>query len=193
MSRVIIPTAAASFALGCIVGWFAAAGSWFFQARELMDQVNHSDATLQVHCFAKKYSWHFHYTGADGKLGKTDNSLITTHNLIGLDRSDPHSKDDLVTSELVLPCDTTTELITSSADVIHAIGQFHGDMELDATPGIAERITFKTPATPFAGRLRCVQLCGPGFKDHHAPYRYVNLNEFQRWLSQQQPELRRSE
>jgi len=187
MNRALIPTAAASFALGCVVGWFSAVGAWFFQAHQLMDSVTAASDKLQVHCFAKKYSWQFHYTGPDGKLGKTRHPLISATNPVGLDLSDPHSKDDFVANELVLPTGTWIELITGSADVIHALGEFNSDMKVDATPGVTERLVFRTPAHPVSGTLRCVQLCGPGFKDHHASYRYVTTSDFTHWQSAQPP------
>lgn len=191
MKRALILTAAASFALGNVTGWFTAVGVWLFQARSLMNEVVASHDAVQVHCFAKKYAWHFHYAGADGKLGDTDNALITVENPIGLNRFDPRSKDDLVSNELVLPCDRQIELITGSADVIHSLGEFHEKMEIDATPGVVQRDFIQTPEKSTAGTLRCVQLCGPGFKDHHAAFRYVSVDEFRQWLSQQEPLLSR--
>jgi cytochrome c oxidase subunit 2 len=191
MKRALILTAAASFSLGYVTGWFSAVGVWFFQARSLMNEVVANHDAFQVHCFAKKYAWHFHYAGADGKLGDTDNSLVTADNPVGLNHYDPRSKDDLVSNELVLPCNTQVELITGSADVIHALGEFHEKMEIDATPGVMERGFFQTPVKPANGTLRCVQLCGPGFQDHHAVFRYLSAEEFDQWLSQQPPFLSR--
>lgn len=187
MKYWIAYTALVSFALGVAVGWFSAVGTLFTHTTNLMEEVVANRHALQVHCFAKKYTWHFHYAGTDGKLGDTDNSLITAENPIGLNNFDPRSKDDLVSSELVLPCDTQVELITSSSDVIHALGEFHEKMTIDATPGIEESGFFQTPDKPTTGTLRCVQLCGPGFKDHHAAYRYESAEEFRQWLSTQQP------
>lgn len=184
MKRVLILTALASFVLGFVAGYFSAFRTLFFRTGDLMDQVM-SSPNLHVRCFAKKYSWHFHYAGKDGKFGDTDNSLISAGNPIGLNLHDPRSKDDIVSFELVLPCETQVELITGSADVIHALGHFHGEMEIDAVPEIEERGTFLTPAEPVSGTLNCVQLCGPGFKDHHAPYRYVETTTFEKWLSAQ--------
>ncbi len=93
--------------------------------------------------FSQKYSWHFHHSGADGKFGDTNLSLITEDNPIGLNLYDPRSKDDIVSPELVLPCGRQVELITGSADVIHALGDFHDKMEIDAFPSIEERKLFK--------------------------------------------------
>lgn len=186
MKRVLVLTASASFVLGFGAGYFSAIGTLFFRTTALMEEVV-SSHKLQVRCFAKKYSWHFHYAGADGKLGDTDNSLITGENPVGLNLLDPRSKDDIISSELILPCETQVELITGSADVIHSLGHFHGEMEIDAVPEVAERDSFKTPGKPVSGTLSCVQLCGPGFKDHHAPYRYVVAATFEEWLSAQQP------
>lgn len=187
MKRVILLTSAVSMLLGFGAGYFFAMGTVFFEFRTHLDNVVQSTATIHVRCFAKKYSWHFHYPGADGTFGQTDLSLMTKENPIGLNLDDPRSKDDIVSTELVLPCGTQVEMFTTSADVIHSLGDFHDKMEIDAFPSMEEKDTFQTPATPAGGTLRCVQLCGPGFKDHHAPYHYIDAAEFAEWLKTQSP------
>lgn len=181
---VILLTAVVSLVIGFGAGYFFAIVSW---TRTLMSEVMESPANLHVGCVAKKFSWHFHYAGADGKFGTTDFSLATLDNPIGLNLQDPRSQDDIVSPELVLPCDTKIELIVTSADVIHCLGEFHEKMAIDAIPGVKGRETFQTPVEPTSGTLRCVQLCGPGFKDHHAPYRYVDAAAFAAWLKAQPP------
>lgn len=186
MKRLLVLTAFVSFVVGFGAGYFSAIGTLFFRTKTLMEEVV-SSHKLRVRCFAKKYSWHFHYAGEDGKFGDTNNSLITNDNPVGLNLLDPRSKDDVISSELVLPCETQVELVTGSADVIHSLGHFHGQMEIDAVPAVEERGSFLTPTEPASGTLSCVQLCGPGFKDHHAPYRYVAAGTFEEWLSAQKP------
>ncbi|WP_395746167.1 hypothetical protein [Prosthecobacter sp.] len=188
MKRVILLTATVSMVLGFGAGYFFAIVSW---TRTLMSEVMESHADLHIGCFAKKYSWHFHYAGADGEFGKTDLSLVTAENPIGLNVQDPRSQDDIVSPELVLPCGARVELILNSSDVIHSLGEFHEKMAIDAVPGVKQQEIFQTPAAPTAGTLRCVQLCGPGFKDHHAPYRYIDAAAFATRLKAQPPFIQR--
>lgn len=187
MKWLIIYTCVVSLLIGFIAGYFFAIGSISMQIKPLMEEIVQSHGSIPVRCFAKKYSWHFHYAGADGKFGDTNLSLITNQNPIGLNLHDPRSKDDIVSTELVLPCDTQVQLITGSADVIHSLGEFHDKMEIDAVPSLEEKGTFQTPGMPASGTLRCVQLCGPGFKDHHAPYRYIDAAAYAKWLKTQIP------
>ncbi|RPH37895.1 hypothetical protein EHM92_01520, partial [bacterium] len=50
-----------------------------------------------VRVVAEQYVWNVHYPGADGKFGRTDPSLISAENTLGLDREDPVAKDDIAT------------------------------------------------------------------------------------------------
>jgi heme/copper-type cytochrome/quinol oxidase subunit 2 len=141
---------------------------------------------LEVHAFTRKYEWHFQYPGPDGEAGATSPELVTKENPIGLDSSDPHAQDDVVTNELVLPCDETVRMLPHSADVIHTLGNLHGAFALDCTPGIHEGAILQTPAAPTSGALRCTTLCGAGHKDHHAPFRFVSSSDYEDWLKAKQ-------
>jgi cytochrome c oxidase subunit 2 len=105
----------------------------------------------------------------------------TVENPLGLVTDDPAGADDWVSTELVLPCGRLIEISVASLDVIHALGELHEDLEVDGIPGIPNKAKFRSPDEPKAGRLRCVQLCGPGHKDHHAPYRFVTKEAFDAW------------
>src|SRR6266566_1436918 len=54
-----------------------------------------ANATI-VQVTGEQFSWNFHYAGADGQFGRTDTKLITSTNAVGLDRSDPVAKDDVL-------------------------------------------------------------------------------------------------
>jgi cytochrome c oxidase subunit 2 len=144
-----------------------------------------STASFTVTAVARKFEWHFHYPGVDGVYGQVSQKDMSTTNPVGLDHTDPQAQDDVITRELVLPCGSGVQIFTRSADVIHALGKLHGSFELDATPGVHNESLLQTPTTPASGTLRCVQLCGAGHKDHHAPYQFVTLPDFEKWLSEQ--------
>ncbi len=182
-SHVLI--AVVSFAAGLIVGHLT---SWFRMSRhilDVMDEVVSPHGTLKVRCVAKKYIWHFQYAGEDGELAEVAPSFATADNPAGLNPDDPRGRDDKVSSELVLPCQRAIELITTSLDVIHSLGGLPGAKEMDATPGVTARQFFETSEAPEMGRLSCVQLCGPGCKDHVSTYQIVAEPEFREWLPKQ--------
>src|ERR1043166_2173512 len=53
------------------------------------------NATI-IEITGEQFFWNFHYPGPDGQFGRTDPKLITSTNNIGIDRSDPIAKDDVV-------------------------------------------------------------------------------------------------
>src|SRR5712692_10085957 len=64
-----------------------------------------NEATV-VRVVAHQFAWEIHYPGPDGKFGRTDPKLVTAENNLGIDRTDPNAKDDIVTTnQLMLPVD----------------------------------------------------------------------------------------
>src|SRR6201993_852040 len=53
------------------------------------------NATI-VEVTGEQFQWNFHYAVPDSQFGRTDPKLITSTNYIGIDRSDPVAKDDVV-------------------------------------------------------------------------------------------------
>src|SRR3979411_1623676 len=60
---------------------------------------------LQVEATGVQFAWYFRFPGPDATFGITRPQLVAPSegNPLGLDSTDPHSADDEVTSELVLP------------------------------------------------------------------------------------------
>src|SRR5882762_10527776 len=60
---------------------------------------------LQIEATGVQFAWYFRYPGPDATFGRTHPQLVAPGegNPLGLDPADPHSADDEVTSELVLP------------------------------------------------------------------------------------------
>ncbi len=185
----LIITGSITFLIGIACGYFLAIGKLFYDVSNLMEDVAFSSSSeapdLQVQVMAKQFSWHFHYPGPDGNFGAADIERISPSNPLGLDFSDPASADDFHTRELVLPCDRVIELRITSADVIHSLSILDGDFRQDAIPGRYIPSYLQTSTSPRSGRLRCVQMCGEGHDDHHAPYRFVSEPAFSSWVSKQ--------
>src|SRR5881409_3587648 len=76
---------------------------------------------LVIQVTGEQFQWNFHYPGADNTFGRTDVSMLTAANYIGLDRSDAAAKDDIVTlNEMHIPSGRPVRVRLRSKDVIHS-------------------------------------------------------------------------
>ena len=116
--------------------------------------------------------------------GATRPNLVSapTGNPLGLDPSDPHSHDDIVTAILVLPAGRPVDLHLRAQDVIH--GFFVPGMRLkqDAIPGMTGMLRF-TPVIPGDYPILCTQVCGLGHYRMQARLRVVSPAQFDTWLA----------
>jgi cytochrome c oxidase subunit 2 len=127
-------------------------------------QLHFSDAPAgspQVEVVAQQFVWNMHYPGPDGKLGRTDPSLIKEdeNNFIGLDDKDPSAKDDVTASTLVVPVNRPIELILRSKDVTHSFWVPQLRFKQDLVPGMQIHVHF-TPTKVGQFQLACAELCG---------------------------------
>jgi cytochrome c oxidase subunit II len=145
---------------------------------------------LVVRVVAHQFAWEIQYAGPDGKFGRTDPKLVTADNLIGLDRTDPSAKDDIVTSnQLNLPVDRPVLVHLSSQDVIHSFALYEMRVKQDAIPGMQIPVWF-IPNRVGAYEIACSQLCGLG---HFRMRGFVNIQsaaDYQKWYDDQEKELR---
>ena len=95
------------------------------------------DSTV-VRIVAQQFAWNIHYPGPDREFGRTDPSLVDdVMNPLGLDKKDPKSADDIVTTnQLHLPVDKPALLYLTSKDVIHCIALQEMRVKQDIVPGI---------------------------------------------------------
>ena len=92
--------------------------------------------TTVVRVVAEQYNWNIHYPGPDGVFGRTDPALVTTSNPVGLDTSDSHAKDDIVTlNDMHLPVGIPVIIYLTSKDVIHSFSIPLYRIKQDAIPG----------------------------------------------------------
>src|SRR5213075_3549542 len=57
---------------------------------------------MVVRVVGHQFAWEIQYPGPDGKFGRTDPKLVTAENNIGIDRTDPNAKDDIVTTNQLM-------------------------------------------------------------------------------------------
>jgi heme/copper-type cytochrome/quinol oxidase subunit 2 len=111
-------------------------------ATKVNDVPPENEATV-VRIVAEQFAWNVHYPGPDGVFGRTDMSLITPENPLGLDRDDPAAKDDIMTiNQLNLPVGKPVIIHLSSKDVIHSFNLPLFRVKQDAIPGQSIRVWF---------------------------------------------------
>jgi cytochrome c oxidase subunit 2 len=138
---------------------------------------------MQVEVTGMQFAWYFRYPGADAAFGSTRLSLASAAegNPLGLDASDPHSADDIVTSQLVLPANREVDLTLVSQDVIHGFAVPEMRLKQNAVPGQTTHIHF-TPTTPGSYAIMCTQLCGMGHYRMSATMLVLPPAQFAAWL-----------
>ena len=67
---------------------------WTYRVNEVPD----SRDAVNIRVIAQQFAWNIHYPGEDGVFGRTDINLVdeAEGNFIGIDRSDPFAKDDII-------------------------------------------------------------------------------------------------
>ena len=95
--------------------------------------------TFEVRVVAQQFAWNVHYPGPDGVFGRTDINLVDdiVQNPVGLDRSDPAARDDIIAiNQLNFPVDTDVIVYLSSRDVLHGFSLPQMRVKQDAVPGM---------------------------------------------------------
>ena len=141
-------------------------------------------SALQVEATGMQFAWYFRYPGPDYTFGRISPALVDpgAGNPLGLDPADPHSADDLTTSELVLPANREVDLTLHAQDVIHGFAIPELRLKQNAVPGQPLHIHF-TPTTPGAYAILCTQLCGLGHYRMNATLRVLPAPAFTAWLA----------
>ena len=148
------------------------------------------DAT-RVEVTGMQFAWYFRYPGADGKFGATKPELEDAsaggEGALGLDPSDPASKDDVVSGVMVVPVGREVEVILRVHDVIHSFFVPNMRFKQDAVPGLAIHMHF-TPIQTGSYEIACAELCGLGHYKMHGLVKVVSQDEFDKWLAAREAE-----
>lgn len=104
---------------------------------------------VRVRVIAQQFAWNIQYPGSDGVFGRTDIKLVNEQtNPIGLDRSDPHGKDDLTTiNQLHLPVNKPVIVELTTKDVIHSFALPLMRVKQDTIPGMSIPVHFTPTLT----------------------------------------------
>jgi cytochrome c oxidase subunit II len=140
---------------------------------------------FEVKVIAEQFAWNIHYPGADGKFGKSDPSLMSAENPVGLDKNDPASKDDLTAiNTMNLPVDRQILVYLTSKDVIHSFGVPVLRVKQDAVPGMSFPVYFQAKKTG-EYEIACSQLCGLGHYRMRGQITFQTDEEFKKWFEEQ--------
>jgi len=164
---------------------FFAIPAW---ARRVSSLPSESGAVV-VRVVAEQFAWNVQYPGPDGKFGRTDPKLVAPDNPLGLDKTDPNSKDDVTTiNQLNLPINRPILIHLSSKDVIHSFGVYELRVKQDAIPGMEIPVWF-VPNREGQYDITCSQLCGLG---HYRMRAFVTIQsqaDYQAWFADQEKQL----
>ena len=162
-----------------------------------VDRIPPESEALVVQVTAEQFAWNVRYAGPDGKFGRQDIKLIDAQsNPLGIDPSDPASKDDVTTlNQLHLPANRQIILKLRSKDVIHSFGVPEFRVKQDAIPGYTIPVYFipdvttdemraRTGNPEFQYEIACAQLCGLG---HYRMRGFVTVQtaeDFKKWMDE---------
>lgn len=146
---------------------------------------------LQVEVTGMQFQWYFRYAGPDGKFGTTKLELVDPsaggESAVGLDTTDPASKDDVVSGTMYAPVNREVEVILKAHDVIHSFFVPGMRFKQDAVPGLAIHMHF-TPIETGDYEIACAELCGMGHYKMHGMLKVVSQEEFDKWLAAREAE-----
>lgn len=146
---------------------------------------------VQVEVTGMQFAWYFRYPGPDGKFGATKPELqdpsAGNEAAIGLDTTDPTSKDDVVSGTMYVPVNREVEVILRAEDVIHSFFVPAMRFKQDAVPGLAIRMHF-TPIATGDYDIVCAELCGLGHYKMHGMLKVVSQEEYDKWLAAKEAE-----
>lgn len=150
-----------------------------------------------VEITGKQFNWMVRYPGKDGILGKKEFKLIDETNVLGVNFSDPNSRDDFMANEIHFEVGKPVVLKIGSRDVIHNVGMPHFRVKMDAVPGLpttfwlvptetTDEMREKTGNPDFVYELACDYLCGKGHSAMRLAIFVDTPEQYQEWLKKQQ-------
>ncbi len=146
-----------------------------------------SENAVKVEVTGLQFAWYFRYPGKDGQYGRTKPELIDAsaggEAAVGLDSTDPASKDDFVTGTMYLPVNREVDLTLRAQDVIHSFFVPSMRFKQDAVPGLAIHMHF-TPDKIGDYEIACAELCGLGHYKMHGMLKVVSQQDFDAWTAQ---------
>ena len=146
-------------------------------------------SSLVIRVVAQQFVWNIHYPGRDGQFGKTDVTLVSDGNPLGVDPADPAGKDDIITvNQLHFPVHKPVIVHLSSKDVIHSFSIPVLRVKQDAVPGAPGSVWFEATQTG-QFEIACAQLCGVGHTLMRGFVTVETPEEYEAWMKEREAEL----
>ena len=142
---------------------------------------------IQVEVMAWQWGWKYRLPGKDGKLGESNNRIISDDNPYGLNIDDPNGKDDVFveSNELHLLKDRPVKILLRSIDVLHNfyVPQFRSKM--DAVPGTITFYWFE-PNKNGEYEVLCAEYCGVAHYAMRGKVVVEDEDSYSKWLGEQE-------
>lgn len=139
---------------------------------------------MTVEITAEQFVWNVRYPGRDGQFGRTQASLLSLKNPLGLDRDDPAARDDiLLVGELHLPLNRPARIRLRSKDVLHSFFLPIQRLKQDVVPGMTIEAWF-VPTASGDYEIACTELCGFGHYQMRGLLRVESQEAFDAWLAE---------
>ena len=153
---------------------------------------------LNIELFAKQFDWTARYSGTDNTLGKANYRLISDNNVLGLDTTDSHGSNDIMTKELHLPVNRPIMFSFRSIDVIHSAYLPHFRVQMNIVPGMTTNFHFVPTKTTEEMRkitknenfdyiLLCNKVCGVAHFNMKMKVVVESEEQYNKWMSTQKP------
>jgi cytochrome c oxidase subunit II len=144
-----------------------------------------ADAT-EIEVMGQQWQWSFRLPGKDGRLGSTDVRNISPDNPMGLNRYDPHGKDDIVidNGDLHLLVGKPVKVLLRSIDVLHDFYVPEFRAKMDMVPGMVTYFWIR-PIRTGTFDVLCAELCGAAHYQMRAKVIVEEEKEYHAWLDQQ--------
>ena len=145
-----------------------------------------SEDRLIVEVTGQQFVWNIRYAGKDNQFGPTSIDLIDDAggNPVGVIRSDPTGKDDIMVPEMRVPVNKEVEVVLKSKDVLHNFFVPELRIKLDTVPGLVGKLRFKAD-TQGKYEIVCSELCGLGHYEMRSFLHVVTEDEYNAWLDEQ--------
>ncbi len=131
----------------------------------------------------QQFNWTARYPGPDGVFGRSSLELVSGDNPMGLDKTDPAGKDDIISTggDIAVPKGKPVIANISSLDVIHSFKVTPLRVTQDANPGMSIPIHF-VPTRAGTNFIQCSQLCGTGHYNMQGLFKVLEPPDFDAWL-----------
>jgi cytochrome c oxidase subunit 2 len=169
-----------------LMGYSAWAEVRFIDAKE--EAPNPDRLVIEV--TGQQFVWNMRYAGVDGKFGPLDIKLINDSlgNPLGLDRTHPDGKDDIMVPRMAVPVNREVEVLLRTKDVLHNFFVPELRIKLDTVPGIVGKLRFK-PEKIGTYEIACSELCGLGHYKMRSFMDVMEAADFEKWLEDQRAYL----